>query len=144
MKVAVAGSTGFIGSALVEALKGGGHEVVRLVRREPRGAGEVRWQPGSPLDPAALAGVDAAVNLAGAGVGDKRWTPAYKKVLLDSRVGTTQTLATALAAGLELASPLRKDSISGVFFAAATVRSSLAPSAIHHSSRASSAFVSCG
>ena len=98
MKVAVAGSSGLIGQALVEALGRAGHEAVRLVRREPRGKDEVRWSPGSPLDPAALAGVDAAVNLAGAGVGDKRWTPAYKKVLLDSRVGSTQTLATALAA----------------------------------------------
>jgi uncharacterized protein (TIGR01777 family) len=98
MKVAVGGSSGLIGHALVEALAREGHEVVRLVRREPQGAGEVRWQPGTPLDPAALAGVDAAVNLAGAGVGDKRWNDARKKVLVDSRVGSTQTLATALAA----------------------------------------------
>lgn len=98
MKVAVAGSSGLIGTALVEALGREGHEVVRLVRRDLRANDEVRWQPGSPLDPAALTGVDAAVNLAGAGVGDKRWSPAYKKVLLDSRVDTTHTLAVALAA----------------------------------------------
>jgi uncharacterized protein (TIGR01777 family) len=96
VKVAVTGSSGLIGRPLVEALRREGHEVVRLVRREP-GAGEIRWEPGSPLDPAALAGVDAAVNLAGAGVGDKRWTPAYKKTLVDSRVGSTRSLAEALA-----------------------------------------------
>jgi uncharacterized protein (TIGR01777 family) len=97
MRVAVGGSSGLIGRALVEALGREGHEVVRLVRREPRAAGEVSWDPGTPLDPAALAGVDAAINLAGAGVGDKRWTPEYKKTLVDSRVQSTRTLAEALA-----------------------------------------------
>jgi uncharacterized protein (TIGR01777 family) len=109
MRVAVGGSSGLIGRALVEALGREGHEVVRLVRREPRAAGEVRWDPGTPLDPAALAGVDAAINLAGAGVGDKRWTPEYKKTLVDSRVESTRTLAEALA-GLD---PLPRVLIGG-------------------------------
>lgn len=97
MKVAVTGSTGLIGAPLVDALRRDGHEVVRLVRREPRGAEEVRWEPGTPLDPAALAGVEGAVHLAGAGIGDKRWTPEYKRTLVDSRVKGTTTLAEALA-----------------------------------------------
>lgn len=98
MKVVVAGASGLIGKALVEALRADDHEVVRLVRRPPTGSDEIRWDPQSPLDPAALEGVQGAVNLAGAGVGDKRWTDAYKRTLVESRVRTTQTLATALAA----------------------------------------------
>lgn len=98
MKVVVAGSSGLIGTALVDALRADGHEVVRLVRRAPSGADELRWDPGQPLDPAGLAGVQAAVNLAGAGVAERRWTESYKRTLVDSRVQTTHTLATALAA----------------------------------------------
>lgn len=98
MKVVVAGSSGLIGKALVEALRADDHEVVRLVRRPPSAPDEIQWDPQLPLDPRALSGVTAAVNLAGAGIGDKRWTDSYKRTLLDSRVRSTQTLATALAA----------------------------------------------
>jgi uncharacterized protein (TIGR01777 family) len=105
MRIAVTGSTGLIGSALVRSLLDDGHEVVRLVRREPQerpdGSVEVRWNP--PLravDRKGLDGVDAVVNLAGAGIGDHRWTAAYKRTLRDSRILGTQTLADALA-GLE-------------------------------------------
>ncbi|MBR7744464.1 TIGR01777 family oxidoreductase, partial [Phycicoccus sp. BSK3Z-2] len=74
-------------------------EVVRLVRREPSGPDEVRWDPSSRhLDPAVLDGVDAVVNLAGAGVGDKRWTPSYKREILASRVDSTTAVAEAVAA----------------------------------------------
>ena len=97
MRVAVTGASGLIGRPLVEHLRRDGHEVLSLVRREPNGPGEVRWAPGTTLDPAALAGVDAAVHLAGAGVGDKRWTPEYKKTILTSRVEGTRTLSEALA-----------------------------------------------
>lgn len=97
MRVAVTGASGLIGRPLCEHLRGEGHEVLTLVRREPKGPGEVRWAPGTALDPAALAGVDAAVHLAGAGVGDKRWTPEYKKTILTSRVEGTRTLSEALA-----------------------------------------------
>ncbi|HEX4787957.1 MAG TPA: TIGR01777 family oxidoreductase [Actinospica sp.] len=98
MKVAVTGSSGLIGSALTASLRADGHEVVRLVRRPPRGSDEVRWDPraadaGSP----ALHGVDACVHLAGAGVGDHRWTPAYKAEIRASRVLATHGLATTLA-----------------------------------------------
>ena len=77
-RVAVAGASGVIGAALVRSLTADGHEVVRLVRHPPRGADEVRWDPeGGRVDAAGLAGCDAVVNLAGAGVGDRRWTDAY-------------------------------------------------------------------
>jgi uncharacterized protein len=97
MKVAVTGSSGLIGTALTASLRADGHEVVRLVRRPPRDADEVRWDPraadaGSP----ALDGADACVHLAGAGVGDHRWTPAYKAEIRASRVLATHGLATAL------------------------------------------------
>jgi uncharacterized protein (TIGR01777 family) len=99
MRIALTGASGLIGSALRAELERDGHDVVRLVRREPAGGGEVRWDPaGGRLDPRDLAGCEAVVHLAGAGVGDRRWTAARKKVLYDSRVRGTETLAAALAA----------------------------------------------
>jgi len=98
MKVVVCGASGLIGTALRARLEADGHEVVQLVRREPAGPGEVRWDPARrQLDAAALDGVDAAVNLSGAGVGDRRWTPAYQREVLASRTEPTRTLAEALA-----------------------------------------------
>ncbi|MEV5384999.1 TIGR01777 family oxidoreductase [Streptomyces sp. NPDC052721] len=97
-RIAVAGASGLIGSALVRSLTADGHEVVRLVRREPRGADEVRWDPErSYVDAAGLTGCDVVVNLAGAGVGERRWTPEYKRLLRDSRVLGTAALAEAAA-----------------------------------------------
>lgn len=99
MKVVVAGSSGLIGSGLVPALRGDGHEVVRLVRRGEPGRDEVVWQPAAGrLDPKALQGADAVVNLAGAGIGDKRWTEERRQTIIDSRVGTTALLAETMAA----------------------------------------------
>ncbi|GAA2443635.1 TIGR01777 family oxidoreductase [Streptomyces glaucus] len=97
-RVAVAGASGLIGSALVRSLTAEGHEVVRLVRRAPRTADEVRWDPerGS-VDVAGLAGCAAVVNLAGAGIGDHRWTEAYKERIRRSRVLGTAALARAVA-----------------------------------------------
>ena len=98
MKVAVTGSSGLIGSHLVAALRADGHEVLTLVRRPPRAPGEVRWDPAAgTIDAAALAGVDAAVNLAGPGIGAKRWTDAYRRTLRESRVQATNLIATTLA-----------------------------------------------
>ncbi|MEU7380716.1 MULTISPECIES: TIGR01777 family oxidoreductase [unclassified Streptomyces] len=98
-RIAVAGASGLIGSALVRSLVADGHEVVRLVRRPARGADEIRWDPaGRYVDTAGLAGCDAVVNLAGAGVGDHRWTREYKKLIRDSRVLGTAALAEAVAA----------------------------------------------
>ncbi|GAB2594876.1 TIGR01777 family oxidoreductase [Streptomyces capparidis] len=99
MRVAVTGSTGLIGSALVRSLRADGHHVVRLVRREARAADEVSWDPSrQSVDTGALAGTEAVVHLAGAGVGDHRWTAAYKRTLRDSRVLGTAALAEAVAA----------------------------------------------
>jgi len=98
MIVVVAGSSGLIGTALVGRLRAEGHEVRRLVRRAPRTPDERTWDPDAGvLDPAALAGADAVVNLAGAGVGDKRLTPARKRVVLESRTRTTGLLARTVA-----------------------------------------------
>jgi uncharacterized protein (TIGR01777 family) len=98
MRIAVAGSSGFLGSRLVEALTADGHEVIRLVRRPPEGPAQARWDPAAGiLDPALLSTVDAAVNLAGANVA-RRWTAAYRRRIRDSRVDTTNTLARAAAA----------------------------------------------
>ncbi len=99
MKIAVTGASGLIGTALVTRLHAAGHDVVRLVRRPPRAADEVSWDPESgTIDVERLAGLDGAVHLAGAGVGDHRWTDDYKRTILDSRVLGTRTLAKALTA----------------------------------------------
>ncbi|MEX2981884.1 TIGR01777 family oxidoreductase [Streptomyces sp. C36] len=98
MRVAVTGSTGLIGRALTRALVRDGDEVVRLVRHPPRHPGEVEWDPARQrVDAAGLAGCEAVVHLAGAGVGDHRWTAAYKKEIRDSRVLGTGAIAEAVA-----------------------------------------------
>ncbi|WP_018156223.1 TIGR01777 family oxidoreductase [Demetria terragena] len=97
-RVAIAGSSGLIGDALSSFLRNRGDEVVHLVRREPESPHEVEWDPANGrLDPESLGAVTAAVNLAGAGIGDKRWTDQYKRLLVSSRVDSTRTLATTLA-----------------------------------------------
>ncbi|MGH3161064.1 MAG: TIGR01777 family oxidoreductase [Streptosporangiaceae bacterium] len=106
MKVAVTGSSGLIGTALVASLRADGHEVIRLVRRASRAPDEARWDPraadaglvasGVPAS-AALHGLGACVHLAGAGVADHRWTARYKAEVRASRVLGTRALAGALA-----------------------------------------------
>jgi len=97
MRVAVTGSTGLIGAALVERLRRDGHHVVRLVRRAPSAADEVRWDPETrSVDGAALDGMDAVVHLAGENVAG-RWTDEKKRAIRGSRVESTRLLADALA-----------------------------------------------
>ncbi|MFW0792826.1 TIGR01777 family oxidoreductase [Gordonia sp. CPCC 205515] len=99
MRVVVAGSQGLIGSALVPALRGAGHDVARLVRREALSDDEFSWDPetfGVPDE--ALEGVDAVVSLGGVGVGNQRWTGRFKQELRDSRITPTEVLAEAVAA----------------------------------------------
>jgi uncharacterized protein (TIGR01777 family) len=99
MKVAVTGASGLIGSALLPQLQARGHDVLRLVRRTVTASDEVQWDPvAGTVDIAALSGVDGVIHLAGAGVGDKRWTPAYKAEIRSSRVLGTTTIAEAMAA----------------------------------------------
>jgi uncharacterized protein len=98
MRILVAGGSGFLGTRLVERLRGAGHDVTRLVRRPARSADEAPWQPSAgQLDPALPASADAVINLAGAGVGDKRWTARYQALIRSSRVDSTATIAQAIA-----------------------------------------------
>jgi uncharacterized protein (TIGR01777 family) len=97
VRVAVTGSSGLIGTALRARLVGEGHDIVRIVRGAPA-AGDIAWDAAGELDPAALSGVDAVVNLAGAGIGDRRWTDEVKREIRDSRVRTTVALSRAVAA----------------------------------------------
>jgi len=99
MRVAITGASGLIGTALSASLRADGHEVLALVRREAR-ANESRWDPAKGIiDAAALLACDAVVNLAGASIGDKRLTAAYKRVVRQSRTDGTNLIATTLAEG---------------------------------------------
>lgn len=95
--IAVAGSSGLIGTALVSALRAADHRVLRIVRRAPANADELRWNPDSgDFDPAGLDGVDAVVNMCGVGVADKRWSGAVKQSLRDSRIDPTEVITAAV------------------------------------------------
>lgn len=99
MRVLMAGSSGFLGRHLHARLVADGHTVTRLVRRPARSADEVSWDPAAgQIDPGLVEAAQAVVNLAGAGVGDHRWTARYKELLRSSRVDSTTTLARAIAA----------------------------------------------
>jgi uncharacterized protein (TIGR01777 family) len=98
MRILIAGSTGFLGERLVRHLRDSGHDVSRLVRRDPKDANEFRWDPAAgTLDRSTVEGADAVINLAGATVARPR-TEAYKQNLLDIRLDTSRTLATTIAA----------------------------------------------
>jgi uncharacterized protein (TIGR01777 family) len=95
--VAIAGSSGLIGSGLVYALRATDHRVLRIVRRAPSNADELFWNPDTgEFDAGALHGVDAVVNMCGVNVSDKRWSGAFKQSLRDSRIGPTEVLSAAL------------------------------------------------
>ena len=98
--VAISGGTGLIGSALARSLEADGHRIARLTRPQskPRSGDTIAWDPpAGTIDAAALEGVDVVVNLAGAGIGDKKWTPARKRDVLDSRLQATGLLARTVA-----------------------------------------------
>jgi uncharacterized protein (TIGR01777 family) len=100
MDVAVTGASGFVGSALVPALEADGHRVVRAVRPESaKKAGDtLSWDPvEGRIDAAGLEGIDAVIHLAGAGIGDKKWTPDRKRLIHESRVKGTTLLCETLA-----------------------------------------------
>ncbi|MEO8815133.1 MAG: TIGR01777 family oxidoreductase [Mycobacterium sp.] len=96
--IAIAGSSGLIGSALVSALRAADHRVLRLVRRQPVSDGELHWDPeAGDFDSDALSGVDAVVNLCGINLGQHRWSGAFKQKLRDSRITPTEVLSAAVA-----------------------------------------------
>ena len=99
MTIVVAGGSGFLGGVLVRAWRGEGHRVKVLTRR-PRNPDDVGWAPesGGSAVATVLEQSDAVVNLAGEGIADKRWTPARKAAILDSRVTSTRALVTAIRA----------------------------------------------
>ncbi len=102
MKVAVVGATGLIGRRLTDHLLGLGWDVVPVSRsgEDIAGTPGVRWDPAAgPVPPEALDGVDAVVNLAGAGIGDARWSASRKALIRDSRVDTTRAIVAALGDG---------------------------------------------
>lgn len=99
MRVVISGASGLIGTALSESLRADGHTVVALVRREARGSDESSWSPPEHrIDQDLIASADAIVNLAGASIGAKRLTTAYKQEVLRSRIDSTTTLVRAVAA----------------------------------------------
>ncbi len=102
--VAIAGSSGLIGSALVAALRADDHQVLRIVRRTPANSHELHWNPESgEFDASALSGVDAVVNMCGINIGGRRWSGAFKQNLRDSRITPTEVLSAAVAdAGVEV------------------------------------------
>jgi uncharacterized protein (TIGR01777 family) len=98
VKIFIAGSTGLVGSALIPVLRSQGHEVVRLVRNQPKAPDEIPWNPAARgFAPAGIDGADAIINLAGENVGAGRWTAARRERIRSSRVDTTAALVGALA-----------------------------------------------
>ena len=101
MRVLISGSSGLVGSSLRRSLESDGHEVFSLVRRDPRGANELRWDPlegqVSPID----LKIDAVVHLAGESIAEGRWNEQKKARIRDSRVIGTRALSEALASMAE-------------------------------------------
>lgn len=104
LRIGITGATGFVGSRLAAVLSTGGHDIVRFVRRAPRDATEVRWDPrqsnpaASAGDRAALEGLDAVIHLAGESVAGLRWTAAKKERIAQSRLEGSRTLVAGLRA----------------------------------------------
>ena len=120
LTVAVSGSSGLIGSALLERLRQDGHTVVPMVRR-PAKDGEIHYDPrNGVLDPEFLVGVDAVVHLAGAGIGDRRWTDRYRREILESRTLSTSLIAEAMASVANRGGPRVLLSGSAIGFYGAT------------------------
>ncbi len=99
MDIAITGASGLIGAALTAALRAGGDRPVALVRRSVgQGEDAIEWNPAAGrIDAASLEGIQGVVHLAGAGIGDKRWTDEYKREVLESRTGPTRLLTETLA-----------------------------------------------
>jgi NAD dependent epimerase/dehydratase family enzyme len=97
MRIVMAGASGLIGTALSSRLASDGHDVVRLVRRPPESPSEIPWDPATgTLDPASLEGAGAVINLSGANIGARPWTPHRIDELFRSRLDPTRTLTAAM------------------------------------------------
>lgn len=97
MRILISGGSGLLGSALVKHLRAKGHRVDELVRRPARTDDEFRWDPARrELDPQHLDGMDAVVNLSGAGLAERLWTRSYIEILYESRIDPTLTLTGAM------------------------------------------------
>lgn len=118
MNVLLAGGSGLVGKRLTKLLRKKGHEVAWLSRQK-RPAHDVRtfvWDvPGKRIEPGAIAFADAVINLAGAGVADRRWTESYKKEIYSSRIGSTSLLAAAIAADGKRVNVLVNASAIGIY-----------------------------
>jgi len=98
MRFLIAGSTGLIGSALVEGLRSEGHEVVRLVRPQTDAPVDgIQWSPPDRLDPELVGGFDGVANFTGRSIGERRWSEREQRLVWESRVDTTRLLAEAIA-----------------------------------------------
>ncbi|MBG0741451.1 TIGR01777 family protein [Paeniglutamicibacter antarcticus] len=98
MRILISGASGLLGSASCVALTRAGHHVIKLVRRQSQGPDEVQWDPaGQELDPRQLEGIEAVINLSGAGLANRPWTRSYIETLYESRVDPTRTLVRAMA-----------------------------------------------
>jgi uncharacterized protein len=114
MRFVVAGASGFLGSAWIRTLAGLGHQPVRLVRRQPTGPDELRWDPASGvLDREVVEEADVVVNLAGAGLVHFPWNDAYRRTFKASRVDTTRTLAEAVARSARKPALLAQSGVAG-------------------------------
>jgi len=120
LTIAISGSSGLIGTALTTRLRADGHTVMPMVRTTAR-EGEIHYDPrAGQLDPEHLIGVDAIVHLAGAGIGDRRWTAAYRREILESRTLSTSLIARSTAEVVNRGGPRTLLSGSAIGFYGAT------------------------
>jgi uncharacterized protein (TIGR01777 family) len=120
LTIAISGSSGLIGTALTSRLRADGHTVVPMVRRAAR-EGEIQYDPrAAQLEPEQLVGLDAVIHLAGAGIGDRRWTSAYRREILESRTLSTSLIARSMAEVVNRGGPRTLLSGSAIGFYGAT------------------------
>lgn len=120
MRIAITGSSGLIGTALSTRLANDGHEVVPVVRRKPSD-NEIGWSiDETRIDDGAFDGIDGVVHLAGAGIGDKRWTDEYKREILHSRTVGTALVAKAINDAANPPTVLLSGSAIGIYGASTT------------------------
>lgn len=115
MRIAITGASGLIGTALTRRLRDDGHDVAPVVRHAPRD-NEIGWSiEEQRIEDGAFDGIDAVVHLAGAGIGDKRWTDEYKREILTSRTVGTALVAKAVTEGENGPSVLLSGSAIGIY-----------------------------